>query len=187
MSVLLLAPPGASGRARTQACTARPHHCLQVISSGCRSGLRSTFLVGCVLNLSCTGDTRWTGRLPPLCPPPAAPPPLPPPAPAPHRQPAERLPGEAKKRLAPPAQVGFPACIRLQLSACSDGGCCHRHLAPVPADVCESTCSLGTKAMLAGASAPCIADRNGPGKRADVTGPHGGRKCGQSAAALWSE
>ena len=36
------------------ACTARPHHCLQVLSlglepPGCRSGPRSTFLVGCVV------------------------------------------------------------------------------------------------------------------------------------------
>ncbi len=39
------------------ACTARPHHCLHILSRGleppgCRSGPRSQFLVGCVVILS---------------------------------------------------------------------------------------------------------------------------------------
>ena len=46
------------------ACTARPHHCLQVPSPGleppgCRSGPRSTFLVGCVVTLSLMAG--WVG------------------------------------------------------------------------------------------------------------------------------
>ncbi len=43
-------------------CTARPHHCLHNISPsleppGCRSGPRSTFLVGCVVFLSLSLNT----------------------------------------------------------------------------------------------------------------------------------
>ncbi len=57
MSFRPLTPPGASGRTRTHACTARPHNCLHVLSPGleppsCRSGPRSAFLVGCVVILS---------------------------------------------------------------------------------------------------------------------------------------
>ena len=54
-----LSPPGASGHACSHTCTSWPHHCLQVLSlgldpPGCRSGLGSTFLVGCVCSLPLT-------------------------------------------------------------------------------------------------------------------------------------
>ncbi len=64
MSFQPLTPPGASGHARTHALEGiylifplhalhtRSHHRLHVLSPGRRSGPRSTFLVGCVANLS---------------------------------------------------------------------------------------------------------------------------------------
>ena len=57
MFVRPLAPPSRHQRLCPHACTARPHHCLQLLSPGlkppgCRSGPKSTFLVGCVVSPS---------------------------------------------------------------------------------------------------------------------------------------